>query len=44
MLQIMQDSEENFAQIHLPNWQFYLPWAVGQCEMSSHVVMLIMYN
>ena len=21
--------EENFAQIHLPNWQFYLPKAIG---------------
>ena len=29
--------EENFAQIHLPNWQFYLPWAVGQWAMSSPV-------
>ena len=29
--------EENFAQIHLPNWQFYLLWAVGQLDMSSPV-------
>ena len=28
------DLEVNFAQIHLHNWQFYLPWVVGQWDMS----------
>ena len=32
-LQITCDLEENFAQIHLPNWQFYLPWAVRPWDM-----------
>ena len=31
----MYDLEENFAQIHLRYWQFYLSWAVGQWDMSS---------
>ena len=31
------DLEENFVQIHLPEWQFYLPYAIGQWDMSSSV-------
>ena len=31
----MYDLEESFAQIHLPGWQFYLPQAIGQWDMSS---------
>ena len=31
----VDDLEDNFVQIHLPNWQFYLPWAVVQWVMSS---------
>ena len=29
------DVEENFVQIHLPGWQFYLPRAIGQWDISS---------
>ena len=27
--------EVNIAWIHLPGWQFYLPWAIGQWDMWS---------
>ena len=27
--------EEKFTKIHLPNWQFYLPGAIGQWDISS---------
>ena len=33
------DLEENFAQIHFPGWQFYLPWVVGQWDMLSPVII-----
>ena len=31
----MQNIEENFAQIHLADILFYLPWAGMQWDMSS---------
>ena len=34
-MQIMYDLEDNFAKIHLPNWQFYLPQAVGYVEPQN---------
>ena len=30
-------SLEDFAIIHLPDLQFYLPWAIGQCDLLSPV-------
>ena len=30
--------EKIFAQIHLPEWQFYLPRGVGQWDMSSLIL------
>ena len=33
--QIIYDLEEKIVQISLPDGQFYLPWAVGQWDMSS---------
>ena len=26
--------EENFTQIHVPDWQFYLPWVTRQWDIS----------
>ena len=36
-IQTIYDLEEKFTQIHLPDWQFYLPWAIGQWAMLSPV-------
>ena len=34
-IQIIYDLEEKLAQIHLPDWQFYLPRAVRQRDKSN---------
>ena len=34
-IQIIYDLEEHFTRIHLPNWQFYLPQAIGRWGVSS---------
>ena len=30
--QTLHDLEENLAKIHLSDWQFFLPWAIGQWD------------
>ena len=35
---LIHDLEEWFAQMHLPDWQFYLSWAIRQWDMLSPVM------
>ena len=36
-IQFVYDWQENFPEIHMPNWQFYLQWAVGQWDIYIYI-------
>ena len=39
-VKIIQDLEENITKIHLPHWQFYLLWVIGQWDMASSMICM----
>ena len=38
-MQIINALEEHLVKMHLPDWQFYLPWGMGQWDTLRPIVL-----